>query len=97
MPISTNYVSTGRPPGKYLRQSLKEFFSIILEFLQPPFHIFSIDNNNNNYHIICYDNGGNGGTQTTINHNITSTYDDNKEADKDTAHSIHRTNGSICY
>jgi hypothetical protein len=86
------YGSTDRPPGKYLGHSFKEFFPIILEFSQPPFHIFSIDNsNNNNNYIICYDNGGNnGGTQTTINYN-TSTYDDNEEADKDTAHSIHRT------
>jgi hypothetical protein len=94
MPISLNYGSTSRPPGKYLRHSSKKFFTIFLEFLQPPFqHIFSNettnnDNNNNNIYIICYYN--NGGTQTTINYN-TSTYNDNKEADKDTANSIHRT------
>jgi hypothetical protein len=88
MPISANYGSTGRPPGKYLRHSSKEFFLNILEFSQPPFLIFPIevDNNNNNF---IYNNGdNNGGIQTTINY-IRSTYDDNKEAD--TAHSIHRT------
>jgi hypothetical protein len=41
MPISTNYCSTGRPPGEYqLRHSLKEITNI-LEFLHPPFDIIS--------------------------------------------------------
>jgi hypothetical protein len=104
MPISLNYGSTGRPPGEYhLRHSLKKVTNI-LECLQPPFDIFFIeitnnDNNNSNIYIICYYN--NGGTQTTINCN-TCTHNDNKEADTDTAHSIHRTdninkNGPICY
>jgi hypothetical protein len=88
MPISTNYGSTGRPPGKYLRHSLKKMISNISEFSQPPFHICSIgttNNNNINNNNIYYNNGG---AQMTINYNI-SAYDDNKEAD--TAHSIHRT------
>jgi hypothetical protein len=62
MPISTNYGSTGRPPGEYhLRHSSKKLTNN-LEFLQPPFDIYFIeitnDNNNNKNCIICYDNNG---------------------------------------
>jgi hypothetical protein len=61
MPISLNYGSTGRPPGKFhLRHSLKEIVCFS-EFPYPPFDIFFIEstsNVNNNY--IWDDNGGSG-------------------------------------
>jgi hypothetical protein len=63
MPNFLNYGSTGRPPGKYLRQHhLRHSLKIITENLEspyPPFDIFFIDttNNNNNNYIICSDNG----------------------------------------
>jgi hypothetical protein len=68
MPISTNYGSTGRPPGEYhlrraLRHSLKEFMDN-LESPYPPFDIFSINTTNNSKNNIYCSNGG---TQTTIN------------------------------
>jgi hypothetical protein len=87
MPISLNYGSTGRSPGKFhLHHSFKEITDN-LEFPSPPIDIFFIETtNNNNNNNICYHN--NGGTQTTINYN-TSTYAGNKEAD--TTHSIHCT------
>jgi hypothetical protein len=69
MPISTNYGSTGRPPGEYhLRHYLKELTSI-LEFLHPPFDI--IYNRNNNIYSICYDDNG----------NVDIIYDDNGDDD----------------
>jgi hypothetical protein len=90
MPISLNYGSAGRPPGKFhLRRHSSKEITDNLEFSSPPFDIFFIETTSNNdsiNYIICYYN--NGGIQTTINYN-TSTFDDNKEAD--TAHSIHRT------
>ena len=54
MPISTNYGSTGRPPGKFhLRHSFKEITDN-LEFPAPPFDIFFIEITNNNNYITCY-------------------------------------------
>jgi hypothetical protein len=51
MPVSLNYGSTGRPPGKFhLRHSFKEITDN-LEFPSPPFDILFIEMNanNNNY------------------------------------------------
>jgi hypothetical protein len=59
MPISTKYGSTGRPPGEYHSRHSSKKLANNLEFLQPPFDIFSIGStNNSNNSNNCNNNGG---------------------------------------